>query len=456
MRILLLIMTLTTSSHLFAQAGKEFPESLKKEMREKVVEACRHAWKGYVQYASGYDDLQPLTKNGKNWYRHSMFMTPVDSYDTFIMLGMKEEAEEAKKIILSRLNFDIDNEVQVFEITIRLLGGLISAYELDGDKKFLLLAIQLADRMMPAFNTPTGMPWRYIHLQTGKVRDSINNPAEIGTLMLEFGKLSKLTGNTKYYEQAKKAIMAVHAKSSALGLVGIQVNVLNGEWVKTESQIGAYVDSYYEYLYKGWKLFGDEDLLKAWKAHEAAIKEHLLVKQENGWFLTHVDMYTGKEIKPYYGALDAFYAGLLAYSGDVATAIQVQKANDYMWTRFGIEPETFNFKTDTVVHGQYVLRPENIESAFYLYRATRDDQYLWMGKKMFDAIVKHCRHETGFASIRNVQTMEKMNSMQSFFIAETLKYAYLLFVPDNKLDLDEWVLNTEAHPFRRAFKTNLD
>ncbi|MGZ5285957.1 MAG: glycoside hydrolase family 47 protein [Flavisolibacter sp.] len=446
---LLLIPVIFFSILANGQSPKDFPAALKKEMKDQVIAACKHAWSGYKQYAWGFDDLQPLTKNGKNWYQHSMLMTPVDSYDSFIMLGMKEEAQEAKKIILSQLNFDVDNEVQVFEITIRLLGGLISAYELDGDNRFLLLAIQLADRMMPAFNTPTGMPWRYIHLQTGKVRDSINNPAEIGTLMLEFGKLSQITGNKKYYEAAKKAIMAVYEKRSSLGLAGIQINILSGQWVNTESQIGAYVDSYYEYLFKAWKLFNDEDFKKAWDVHDAAIKKHLIVKQEQGWFLTHVDMNTGKEKRPYYGALDAFYAGLIAYAGDVATAKEVQKANAYMWKRFRIEPETFNFRTDTVVHGQYVLRPENIESCFYLYRATRDIQYLWMGKEMFDDIITYCKHETGFASIRNVITMEKMNSMQSFFLAETLKYAFLLFADDSKLNLDEWVLNTEAHPFKK-------
>src|SRR5512138_2829020 len=127
-----------------------FPDSLKKEMRDKVVEACRHAWQGYKQFAWGYDDFQPLTRNGKNWYYHSLLMTPVDAFDTFVLLGMKEEADDAKKIILSNLDFNVNDEVQVFEITIRLLGGLQSAYELDGDKNFLGLAKDLADRLLPA------------------------------------------------------------------------------------------------------------------------------------------------------------------------------------------------------------------------------------------------------------------------------------------------------------------
>lgn len=452
MRLLLPIILLCSTFVLSAQSIHDFSPALKKEMQDQVRDACRHAWKGYKEFAWGYDDLQPLTRDGKNWYKHSMLMTPVDAYDTFIMLGMKKEADEAKKLILTQLNFDVDNEIQVFEITIRMLGGLISAYEMDGNKKFLQLAIDLAERMMPAFNTPTGMPWRYIHLQTGAVRDSINNPAEIGTLMLEFGKLSTLTGNMKYYETAKRAIMEVFKRRSGIGLVGLQINILNGEWKNSGSQIGAYIDSYYEYLYKSWKLFGDMEFKNAWDLHHKAISQYLISKQKEGWFLTNVNMNTGAEIKPHYGALDAFYAGLLAYAGDVSTAIEVQKANAWMWDHYNIEPEVFNFKTGEVLHGAYILRPENIESCFYLYRATKDEQYLRMGKKMFDDINKYCRHETGYASLKNVSTFEKMNSMQSFFLAETLKYAYLLFAPDEALDLEKFVFNTEAHPFRISNK----
>lgn len=428
--------------------AQTFPDSLKKEMRAKVVDASRHAWQGYKQFAWGYDDFQPLTRNGKNWYNHSLLMTPVDAFDTFILLGMKEEADDARKIILSKLDFNVNDEVQVFEITIRLLGGLQSAYELDGDKKFLALAKDLADRLLPAFNTPTGMPYRYVHLQTKTVRDSINNPAEIGTLMMEFGNLSKLTGDNKYYDVAKKAIMEVYKRRGKTGLVGLQIDVMNGNWTNTESAIGAMIDSYYEYLYKCWKLFGDKDFKKAFDTHQQAIKKYLISKQDSGWFLKHVNMNTGKEISTTYGALDAFYAGLCAYAGDVATAKEIQKANYYMWKKFNIEPEEFDFKTNKISSAYYVLRPENLESCFYLYRFTKDDQYLWMGKRMVDDIVEHCRNDVGYASLKNVLTYEKANSMQSFFFAETLKYAYLIFAPEDIVDFKKIVFNTEAHPLK--------
>lgn len=425
-----------------------FNRKMKKEMAGRVVEACKHAWEGYRKYAWGFDDLRPLTKDGRNWYKQSLLMSPVDAFDTFLILGMKKEAAEARELILSKLSFDADNDVQVFEIVIRLLAALQTAYEMDGDPRFLSLAKDLADRLMPAFETPTGIPYRYVHLQTGKTRDALNNPAEIGTLMMEFGKLSKLTGNPQYYQAAKKAILAVYERRSGIGLVGEQINALTGEWTRTVSHVSGMIDSYYEYLYKSWLLFGDPDFKSAWDLHEAAIKKYLVRKMPQGWFMAQVDMHTGAEISTHYGALDAFYAGLTAYSGDIAAAKEMQRANYYMWTRFGIEPEVFDFRTDSVLYASYVLRPENLESCFYLYRLTGENRYLHMGKRMIDDIITHCRTDAGFASLKSVLTREKSNGMESFLFGETFKYAYLLFAPDSALDLSRVVLTTEAHPFK--------
>lgn len=432
----------------FSFAQNNFTNAMRADMQEKVKEAVRHAWKAYKQYAWGADDLKPLTKQPKVWYKKSMLMTPIDAFDTFILLGLKKEAKEAKDIILKKLNFNIDQDVQVFEITIRLLAGLLTAYELDGNKRFLSLAEDLGKRLMPCFNTPTGMPYRYVNLVTGKIRDSANNTAEIGTLMLEFGKLSKLTGNNLYYNAAKKGMMVVYNKRSKIDLVGEVINVNTGEWIRTQSHISGYIDSYYEYLFKSWKLFGDKDFENAWNVSSEAIKKYLISKQQNGWFCTHVDMNTGKETESIYGALDAFIAGLMAYSGDIKTAREMQKANYYMWTKFNIEPEEYNFKTDSLLSAYYVLRPENLESCFYLYRLTKDQQYLFMGKRMVDDILTHCRTEAGFASLKNITTFEKTNSMESFLLSETFKYAYFIFAPDAALDLKKVVLTTEAHPFK--------
>jgi mannosidase alpha-like ER degradation enhancer 2 len=444
----LLVAFICLSTVMYAQKDAKFSEEMKQEMCNKVKAAAQHAWKGYKDFAWGADDLKPLTKTSKTWYKKSMLMTPVDAFDTFTLLGLTTEAKEAKELILAKLDFNIDNDVQVFEITIRLLGGLITAYELDGDKKFLVLAKDLANRLMPAFNSKTGIPYRYVHLQTGKTRDGINNPAEIGTLMMEFGKLSKITGDKKYYDAAKMGMMYVYEHRSSLDLVGEQIDVETGKWVNNRSHIGAYIDSYYEYLYKSWLLFGDKDFKTAFDVHNAAIKKYYISKTDKGWFMHQVDMNTGKIIDTKYGALEAFYAGLCAFSGDVETGRHIQEANYYMWTRFNIEPEEFDFKADTITSAYYILRPENLESAFYMYRLTGEAKYLSQGKVMVESILDHCKNDVGFASLKNVQTFEKTNSMESFFFGETLKYAYLIFAPVSTLDLKKVVLTTEAHPFK--------
>lgn len=447
-RILLSFIFLFMAAGTFAQKDPAFSAGMKKDMCDKVKTAAQHAWKGYKDYAWGADDLKPLTKTSRTWYKTSMLMTPVDAFDTFTLLGLTTEAKEAKDIILTRLSFNIDNDVQVFEITIRLLAGLLTAYELDGDKRFLALAKDLGDRLMPAFNTKTGMPYRYVHLQTGATRDGINNPAEIGTLMMEFGKLSKITGDKKYYDAAKKGMMEVYKRRSTLDMVGEQIDVNTGKWVSTQSHISGYIDSYFEYMYKSWILFGDKDFKTAFETLNAAIKKYMISKTDHGWFMRHVDMNTGLESATTYGALDAFYAGLCAFSGDVETGKHIQEANYYMWTKFNIEPEEFNFKTDTITSAYYILRPENLESCFYMFRLTGQSKYLWQGRQMVDDILTHCKNDVGYASLKNVQTYEKYNSMESFFFGETLKYAYLIFAPASTLDLKKVVLTTEAHPFK--------
>jgi hypothetical protein len=450
MRKPLLLFLLFTA--IFQVSGVIYAQHLspaaKKVQADVIIDACRHAWQGYVKDASDFDALMPISKKGQNWYTSSLVMTPVDAFDTFVLMKMKAEAGEAKAMIFKDLSFKRNMEVQLFEVSIRFLGGLISSYELDGDPRFLDLAKDLGKRLLPAFKSPTGMPYRYVNLQTGATRDSLSNPAEIGTYLLEFGKLTQYTGDSAYYKTAKKASFEVFKRRSKIGLVGTVINVNTGAWVNTESQIGARIDSYYEYLFKAWLLFGDQDCKAAWQISNDAIIKYLYKKTDKGAFFTRVDMNTGIETHPYYGALDAFYAGVLTLSGNITLAENIQQGNTYMWVKFHIEPEEFNFRTDVITDPGYELRPENMESCFYLYRATKDEQYLRMGKRMIDDIVSKCRTTDGFAAVKDVRTMELKDSMESFFFAETLKYAYLIFAPESMLDLTKTVFTTEAHPFK--------
>jgi mannosidase alpha-like ER degradation enhancer 2 len=418
-------------------------------MASAVRTAFRHAWQGYRRYAWGHDDLDPLSRKPHDWYGVPLLMTPVDAYDTMLLMGLRGEAADAKRLILERLSFDRDVSVQVFEVTIRLLGGLLSAYQMDGDPCFLRLATDLGDRLLPAFRSPTGMPFRYVNLRTGETRDPVSNPAEIGTLMLEFGTLARLTGRPVYYDTAKRAVEQLFARRSALGLVGSTIDVRTGAWQDSTSHVGGGIDSWYEYLLKSWRLFGDEDFRRMWEASVGPMHRYLADERFGGLWYGQANMATGARVGTRFGSLEAFLPAVLALAGDTARAARLMASVNRMWTTFGLEPETIDYATMRVGDEPgYELRPESLESAYYLYRLTGDERYRRMGAAMWAAIDRWTRTDAGFAALADVRTRAKRDRMHSFFFAETMKYAYLLLAPPETLDLDAVVFNTEAHPLR--------
>src|SRR5438128_6985498 len=195
-----------------------------RQLAARVRTEFLHAWNNYERYAWGHDALRPLSKTGHDWYGQSLLMTPVDALDTLILMHLDAEAARARSLIVNNLSFDRDIYVKNFEVTIRLLGGLLSSYQLTGDKRLLSLAEDLGNRLLPVFNSPTGLPYVYVDLRTGAVRDPVTNPAETGTLLLEFGTLSKLTGKSVFYEKAKRASVETFKRRSPLGLVGQSIN----------------------------------------------------------------------------------------------------------------------------------------------------------------------------------------------------------------------------------------
>jgi len=422
-----------------------------RQMATRVRTEFLHAWNNYERYAWGHDALRSLSKTAHDWYGESLLMTPVDALDTLILMRLDAEAARAQSLIVSELSFDRDIYVKNFEITIRLLGGLLSSYQLTGDKRLLRSAEDLGDRLLPVFNSATGLAYVYVNLRTGQTRDAITNPAETGTLLLEFGTLSKLIGRPVFYEKAKRALVETFKRRSALGLVGESINVETGAWTNTDSHISGGIDSYYEYLWKCWLLFGDKDCHDMWTASIPAIHKYLADETRGELWYGHADMQTGKRTKTTYGALDAFFPGLLAFSGDLARARRLQTLSFKMWNLYGIEPEILDYKTMHVVNGSYHLRPEIVESTYYLYHYTRNPAYRRMGEKMFDDFVKYCRTEAGYAALADVISKKQLDEMESFVLAETFKYFYLLFASPETLKFDKIILNTEAHPLRRTW-----
>jgi len=427
--------------------------NLANEVRREFL----HAWNDYKQYAWAHDDLKPLSKSYHDWYAEPLLMTPVDALDTMILMGLKDEARTTREYIATHLSFDKDISVQNFEITIRLLGGLLSAYEMTGDKRLLNLAEDLGNRLLPVFNSPTGLPYRYVNLKTRQVRGNVTNPAEAGTLLIEFGTLARLTRRQIFYDKAKRALVEIYNRRSPIGLVGTWIDVETGKWTDTDSHISGAIDSYYEYLLKCAILFDDQDCRRMWNESIRAINQYLRDetkgRMKREWWYGHADMNAGKRTSTVYGALDAFFPAVLALSGDINRATMLQDSSFNMWNKSGIEPEEFDYQTMEIKSPGYPLRPEIVESSYYLYHFKRDPKYLRMGETMWRDFVRNCRNDVGYAALKSVITKEKSDSMQSFLFAETFKYFYLLFAPPRTLDFNRVIFNTEAHPVRKSWPT---
>ncbi len=447
--ILFIVSLLVISPNIQAASKSE-----KKEYAERVKNAFVKGWNAYKNYAWRMDAVNPISQKSHNWYEESLLMTPVDAFSTMCLMGLEKEKKEAKELIFSKLDFDKDMYIQQFEIAIRLMGGLLSAYQLDGDSRFLQLAQDLGNRMLPVFETPTGIPYRLVNLRTGDIKSNITNPCEVGSMLLEYGMLSKLTGNPIYYEKCKKGVVETFKRRGTTGLLGSLINCDTGEWLDTSTHISGGIDAFYEYLLKGYILFGDEDLKKMWETAYNGVNKYLEDNRSDGYWIGYADMNDGKRTKTWFGALDCFWNGCLILEGDNERAEKLQESIFKMWTMYGLEPETIDYSNMNVVNPMYMIRPEAIESTYYVWKATENDKYYQMGKTMFESIEKYCQVDNGYVQIKDVRTMEKWDTLESFFFAETMKYCYLFFAPDKVFSFDKYVLNTEAHPFKNVWDKN--
>ncbi len=420
------------------------------ELAGQVRAEFVHAWEGYKKHAWGHDELKPVSRTFKDWHAETLYMTPVDALDTMLLLGLKDEAETTKAFLLENLSFDRDISVKNFEITIRILGGLLAVHQMTGDRRLLALAEDLGNRLLPVFDSPTGMPYMYVNLKTGKTNGARSNPAEIGTLMLEFGTLGRLTKRDVFYDKAKRALVELYKRRARTGLIGEEIDVETGAWTSSTSHVGGGIDSYYEYLIKCEKLFGDNECGEMFRQSIRAVNRYLADEEPTGLWYGEANMTTGKRTSTTYGALHAFLPAVLALGGDLPRAKRLQDSGFRMWRIHGIEPEVLDYRAMKAIRAGYPLRPEIVESAYYLFHDTKDPKYLEMGRALFRSIVEHCRTDNGYTTLKSVVTKEKGDLMPSYFLAETLKYLYLLFSPE-ALELDRVVFNTEAHALRRTW-----
>jgi ER degradation enhancer, mannosidase alpha-like 2 len=425
--------------------------SEKAQLAEEVRQEFLHSWNAYKEFAWGHDMLRPVSRSYVDWYKTTLLMTPLDALDTMTLMGFKEEADSVREYIVKNLSFDQDMYVKNFEITIRLLGGLLANYQLSGDRRLLAMADDLGTRLMPIFKTPTGIPYVDVNLKTGAIRNSRTNPAEAGTLLIEFGTLSKLTGKPEYYAAAKNAALQIYNRRTSIGLVGTWIDASTGTWLDSNSHVSACIDSYYEYLLKSAILFDDPEMKSAWETSRVAIMKYLADEAPSGLWIGHANMVTGRRLQPWFGLLDAFFPAVLVLSGDVGTAARLEESCFLMWNKYGIEGDQFNYMTMDTVNSRYQLNPEIMESAYYLYQATDDPRYLEMGKVFLRNLQKYCRMDKGYSGLANVATKTRTDLMESYFLAETWKYLYLLFSPPETLKFRSVVFTTEAHPIRKTW-----
>jgi ER degradation enhancer, mannosidase alpha-like 2 len=418
-----------------------------KEVRAEFLDA----WRAYKQYAWGHDELKPLTRGYQDLYAQPLLITAVDALDTMILMGLDDEAGKTREFIVQNLSLDKDMEVNTAEVSARVLGGLISSYQMTGDKRLLNLAEELGSRMVPAFNSPTGMPYVNVNLKTGATSGKEASPADMGALLIEFGALTKLTGKPIFYEKAKHALVEVYNRRSKIGLVGSRINVETGQWIDITSQIGEGADAYYQSLLNASILFDDKDCRRMWKSSLEAVNKYLPDSIHSGLWYGQAEMNTGRRVGTRYSAVSAFFAASLARANEIDRARKLQESSYKMWTGFGVEPEEIDYPTFKALRPAYPLRSEIMESAYYLYFYTKESRYLEMASTFIGSLVHYSKTGSGYAGLRSVETREKDDRMESYFLARAMKYLYLTFAPRGTLDLNLVTFSSGGHPIQRAW-----
>ncbi|KAJ9455296.1 Alpha-mannosidase I MNS4 [Diplonema papillatum] len=475
------------------------------QLRAETVEMFEHASRGYMEHAYPAAELMPLTcKGGPFTFCEIPGLTLIDYLDTFAVMGDAPGFQLHADLLLEDISdFNIDVNVSVFETNIRALGGLLGGhilavspptpparnastgvggedsetrtFELESewqagyqsrDKTLLTLAVDLADRLLKAFDNNSSIPYGTVNLRHGvpPKETPVASVAGAGSLSLEFVAVSLLTGDPKYARAALLASKQLFDLRSGLGLVGKHVHSQTHEWVETGSGIGTNADSFYEYLLKVHIMTGDES---SWDMFEELYEGIMSFVSDGDWY-PDVEMSNSDPHRRRAEGLLAFWPGLQVLIGDIEPATRTLNALMGVWRDVHFLPEGFQYVTRTFsenpVDQSYLLRPELIESLVYIRRATGDNTWLHAGKHVLQSLQTHCKTVCGYSTVSKLATAvpKQDDSMPSFFLSETVKYLYVLF--DDALTdeghwlmshSDPWVLSTEAHAFPVRFMQSL-
>eukprot|EP00002_Diphylleia_rotans_P029686 TRINITY_DN6059_c0_g1_i2.p1 TRINITY_DN6059_c0_g1~~TRINITY_DN6059_c0_g1_i2.p1 ORF type:complete len:523 (+),score=74.10 TRINITY_DN6059_c0_g1_i2:71-1639(+) len=425
-------------------ARRQFQKFSHKEMRDITEEMFNHAFDSYMKYAFPMDELNPIACNGRKRADRGSIddvladysLTLVDSLSTLAVMGRQKQFSDGVWWVAKNVHFNRNYSVSVFELTIRGLGGLLSAHALASDKRLGLVpeynnelipvAVDLADRLLKAFKTPTGLPVHKVHLQNGLESNESRKTctACAGTLLMEFALLSHYTDDMKYHDAAWGAMMRLVNSTSPIHLAGSMIDVDTGEWTGQEFGIGSGVDSFLEYTLKA-SFFLSSDVLHQ-KFHQ--MYESLLHHSKASGFYFNIHMRTGRLSSRTVDSLSAFWPGLQVLMGDLHNAVQTFEAYFKLWRAYGFIPETFNVGQGSFGWGYgYPLRPELAESLYFLYQATGNSYYVDCAREMVASIETFAKTKCGYATIANVVDFRLEDRMDSYFFSETLKYLFLIF-----------------------------
>ncbi|KAJ5247084.1 Mannosyl-oligosaccharide alpha-1-2-mannosidase [Penicillium chermesinum] len=463
-----------------------------------VKEAFQHAWDGYMKYAFPHDELHPVS-NGHGDSRNGWGASAVDALSTAIIMG---NADAVNTILdhIAKIDYTQTNDqVSLFETTIRYLAGMLSGYDLlngpasglvsDQSKVDTLLtqSKNLAEVLKFAFDTPSGVPYNNLNI-TSKGNDgaTTNGLAVTGTLVLEWTRLSDLTGNDEYANLSQKAesYLLNPQPSSAEpfpGLVGSSISIQDGKFTDSVVSWNGGDDSFYEYLikayvydptrfatYKDRWVLAAESTIKNLASHPKPRPElTFLSSYNNGNYdlsSQHLTCFDGGSFLlggTVLGRQDFIDFGLDLVHGCEATYNETLTKigpDSFGWdpSKVPSDQQDFYEKAGFYINsGYYVLRPEVIESFYYAYRVTGAEIYRNWVWNAFVAINATTRTDSGFAGITNVNAPNggsKDDNQESFLFAEVLKYSYMVHAEDaewqvQKGDKNTFVFNTEAHPF---------
>jgi mannosyl-oligosaccharide alpha-1,2-mannosidase len=423
------------------------------EAAEDVRVEYLWAWRHYVDRAFGHDQIRPVSGRYEEFfsYRHPVGLSLVEALDTLWLMELDDEVARAVTWIKQNLSFDIDAWFDVFEANIRLVGGLLAGHHVTGEQRLLELAVDLADRLLPAFTlSPTGLPYGYVNLATGAVRRTKGSLASVGTYIAEFGTLSAWTGDRRYYDAAKTALHVAYETRSGLDLVPVELNVETGRPRSRVSIVDPPADSFYEALWDGYALFGDSDLKRWYDTLTAAIVRHQAETVDGRLWFGHADVVTGEITVRKQSELTCFYAGLLAEAGDLERGRAYLDSWHAVQERYGVLPEVVDYTTLAPTIKGNELRPEFPDAALQLWLLTGDDVFRERAHAHYRSMKATSKTNYGYTVLADVTKGAKGDRCPGWWWSEQPKYYWLMFSETDRFNMSDNYLSTEGNLLRGA------